>query len=714
MSPIVFTSLFDSLIPRTLIDCISECLRYNPRHRITPRNLLNHTYFRETVPKLQAAPYIPAMPEAPSRPSIPAQALTAPYLPSSASSPLTSPPPPPDSTASSVQNVPNRDLPPSHSVPGPKPGFNLVDPAANRTLPPLQSAHQGSGNRVPFFPQYRDVSSPVMPPTPSSASSHSLAQAGQLHRTGGGGGSGYDGHHHSPSPGIEHSPSPNLLGSQRRTTGASALVDQLKRLDLPAAELSSYGRRAPPSAVNRAAGQAPPRWQGGAQPSPYDAAGGFNRTLPPPHQSSASLASSGHGSSSSHLVTPAGVGSPSQPAPHVRSPYDDELSMPPPTTIDREPVRRLDVTAANAEVEAARKAALAPPKKKKWGLSSVFGSNNDSKADHSLVSVAEESSRSSVPLKRSQSISDRADSNTSLTSGEMHHHSDPKLAAKEAKKQAKALEMAKREAAEKASRERARAVMMKRERMVEATAEHYKSKASGQPSAGGKPVSSNYLIPSSSSSLGLQSPSTASLSSRTAPPPARSSAASQRLPPNMAALASHQRHKSRRRDGDDDHSTSSLDTNSFRSPSVATFHSVDSDPGPSRLARQYSSSVGVDPALGIRGSGYQTNSQGSNSSPQLYSLPQGSGSIENQLSRDFSTHARLANSPGGSYSSLVNPSYNPYGRGGSESSSLQLPSLASQGLPAPERSGYVNPMFHVVRLSLSLAFALALSIASSY
>lgn len=698
MSPVVLASLFDPLTPRTLVDAIAECLRYHPRHRITPRELLRHAYFTETVPKIQAAPYIPAMPDAPVRPTALPPTPTAvqqqqqPHLPSASSSPGGGTTPALLLDPSTVQNVPNRDLPPSHSVAGfaaAPPGFSLVDP--NRTLPPLQSSG-GGGQRVPFFPQYRDVSSPVMPPTPSSASSRSV-QSPPLHP------SPYD------SPGLE----PHALSNQRRTTGASALVDQLKRLDLPAAELSSYGRRAPPSGVARAAGQEPPQWPGGPSGGggggsgnyPYDLSASSSYYSRPSGQSSTSIASSGHGSSSSHLVqSTGGLPSPGLPSPHGR-PYDDDVSMPPPSStvvqhqLPHERVRRLDPVAANAEVEAARKAALAP-KKKKWGLSSVFGSNNDSKASHSLVSVAEEASRSSsVPLKRTQSVSDRADSNTSLTSGETH--TDPKQAAKEAKKQAKALEMAKRDAAEKASRERARAVMMKRERMVEATAEHYKNKASG---LGGKTVPANYLIPSSSSSLGLQSPSTTSVNQRP-PPQARSAAASQRLPSDLGkdSLLSGHRHKSRRRDLDDDHSTSSLDANSLRSPSIMTFHSVDSDPGPSRLARQYSSSVGVDPALGVRGSSYQTNSQGSNSSPQLYSLPQGSGSIENQLSNDFRQHARLAsNSPAASYASPLGSTFNPYGRGGSEASSLKLPSVASLDLnPEQHGNGYINPMFHVVR-----------------
>jgi len=46
-----FESLFEETVPRSLIQCIRDLLRYDPDLRLTSRECLNHLYLRETVPR---------------------------------------------------------------------------------------------------------------------------------------------------------------------------------------------------------------------------------------------------------------------------------------------------------------------------------------------------------------------------------------------------------------------------------------------------------------------------------------------------------------------------------------------------------------------------------------------------------------------------------------------------------------------------------------
>ncbi|KAL7410251.1 kinase-like domain-containing protein [Mrakia frigida] len=723
MSPPPFASLFQPSIPLTLIDCISECLRYNPKHRITAKACLEHAYFRITVPRIQATPYIPAMPEAPSPSSFPGRP-SQPHLSSSSSnSVLISPP-----NSGVVHGVPERDLPPSHSsIPHQNPpSFNIVD-GSTRTLPPPQLspllAQNQNQTRAPFYPQYRDSPSQI-PSSPSGGSGISIHSQNSQKTV-------YD------TPGLEHniSSASTLISPRIRTSGASALVDQLRELDLPAADLSSYGRRAPPSGISRynfkedqpsSASPTSNSWQ--QQHSSQASHGSSNSHLSQNHydgsnyegydgrshssispafaQSSSTVNSGSHASSSSHIDTP-GNGSHyrQHPPPTIRTPYDDELSMPPP--MDDERVRRQDVVMANAQVEAAKRAALPVPKKKKWGLGSVFGGSNESKHE-SLAPVGEEPNGSShsLPLKRTQSISNAPDSGPSPSVS--NDPLDVKAAQKEAKRVAKQLELAKREAAQAQARERARAVMQKRDRLVAEQVSTNKANGGGvveiewrdmttgrsmlatdhrSPQKDkGKQVDRQQSAASSSSRDRLGAPSSSSLNHSASNPHLGGSSASHRSGASGGPFkpfdpTREHRHKSRRRDGDDDHSMSSLDANSLRSPSIMTFQSVDSDPGPRSSPRQYPSSLSRTAA--------SVSSQGSTSSPQLYSLPHGSGSIGDQLSRDFREHTNLG-SPSGRYAS-PSSKYDPYGRPVVQASNLSLPGMSSQGLSL---DGY-NEMFRV-------------------
>jgi serine/threonine protein kinase len=46
-----FESLFDETVPRSLIQCIRDLLRYDPDLRLKSRECLNHLYLQETVPR---------------------------------------------------------------------------------------------------------------------------------------------------------------------------------------------------------------------------------------------------------------------------------------------------------------------------------------------------------------------------------------------------------------------------------------------------------------------------------------------------------------------------------------------------------------------------------------------------------------------------------------------------------------------------------------
>ncbi|MCO5590217.1 hypothetical protein L7F22_044186 [Adiantum nelumboides] len=53
VKPVTFSTLFSSKIPSSLVDCIQDLLRYDPRARMTTDDLLNHYYFTTLAPRLQ-------------------------------------------------------------------------------------------------------------------------------------------------------------------------------------------------------------------------------------------------------------------------------------------------------------------------------------------------------------------------------------------------------------------------------------------------------------------------------------------------------------------------------------------------------------------------------------------------------------------------------------------------------------------------------------
>lgn len=397
-------------------------------------------------------------------------------------------------------------------------------------------------------------------------------------------------------------------------SAASTLVSQLRELDLPTEELASYGHRRPLPANEQSSDHLPP--QGQAQPrerrdsrsrsvysgSMYD---GSNPSLhqippPPPHRSAVDK----------HLP------------PHVAAYVQQQQQM----ALDP-PAQREQYMPPH--IEPTQGATMPGPtsigKKKKWGLSSVFG------GDKSSINLP---SMSTTSLKRTQSGHHASD-----RSPVMDHPApaapqpapplsdDPKKAKKEAAARAKELEMAKREAAARAQKERARAVMQKRNQLLD-DRHASKSKADIEYGSGPHTPAPDPRPAASASTASLHHPSGSSASlhrthvpSRLAPSPSGHNpvatastpnfptSATQRtyasMPPSaslssirsldsgrshhsggqgqdqqlsaekLAAYDMSSRSKARRREHDYDHSES--DHASLRSRSVLTIGTIDSE-----------------------------------------------------------------------------------------------------------------------------------------
>ncbi|KAL5534244.1 hypothetical protein ACEPAG_706 [Sanghuangporus baumii] len=127
LKPVPFQSLFDRNIPRSLIQCVSDLLKYDPDMRLTCRDCLEHPYISETMPG-----NIPPGPQVPLQISIDFLAVK---------------------PAPSMTSVSPRSLPVSHS-------HSPADskPAFNGGLHP---------HRKPFYPQFAEHNRGILPNAPS-------------------------------------------------------------------------------------------------------------------------------------------------------------------------------------------------------------------------------------------------------------------------------------------------------------------------------------------------------------------------------------------------------------------------------------------------------------------------------------------------------------------------------------------------------------------
>lgn len=367
--PVNFRALFNERVPQSLVDCIADLLRYNPRYRLTSAQCIEHPYFHETLPHLHRQAPLPRIPFSQGQPTAP----------------------PPQVVTPVEMDAAPRQLPPSHSHhQDARPAFANGD---IRILPPPVATPENM-NRI-FLPpgQYR----------------------------------------------------PDM-------SAASTLVSQLRELDLPTEELASYGHRRPLPANEKFNEQTHAHAQAGrrASHSQYDGSvyEGSNPSLPhmpqqvPVHRSD------------KHLPPHVTAFVQQQQQMALDPPSQREQYMPPP-------------------IEPTQGATMPGPptigKKKKWGLSSVFGGGEKSSSTN-LTSPSTMGFMSTTSLKRTQSghnTSDRSPVDPSPPPSVVAVSDDPKKAKKEAAARAKELEMAKREAAARAQKERARAVMQKRNQLLD-------------------------------------------------------------------------------------------------------------------------------------------------------------------------------------------------------------------------------------------------------
>nr|XP_019015111.1 CMGC/RCK/MAK protein kinase [Kwoniella pini CBS 10737]OCF53892.1 CMGC/RCK/MAK protein kinase [Kwoniella pini CBS 10737] len=562
--PVRFRTLFGETVPQSLVDCIHDLLRYNPKYRLTSAQCIDHAYFHETLPHLQQTPPLPRIPFSQGQPAPGA---------------VQSPP------VEIAQAAP-RQVPPSHShTPHEaRPAFANGD---MRTLPPPLGTPDSAAR---FFPP-------------------SHRQEGQNY------------------------------------SSASALVHQLRELDLPTDDLASYGNRPEPSPQvidPRARSQ---QWASDvahasrSNPSfeafppstrPYETVPPSTRPYVKPH-----------------------VAAYVQQQQHNAMASASQISIAPPI----EPT-----------IGAARVDKLAG-KKKKWGLSSVFGGAADKSSTIDLTPVPE-AGYSGSSLKRTQS-GNRPQDRIPPTP------TDPKKAKKEAEKAAKEAEKAKREAAAALQKERARAVMQKRNQMI----------AQGQNKNEIEFASSNI------NDIGFTSPSLLSLNNHPSVnnlrtyPSAQASASKTSVRSHESARSHHSalshsalqayndvqgenRHKARRRDDDDDHSMSSFGQYSRSVLTVGTIGTIDSDPGPRRTRdREH----WADPLRQSK----RAPSISSIKHQQHGATARSTASLESQLAHDFKVRANVGSAA---------PSSASLGRlGGRSSLSLhgQMESLGNPLLSAP-------------------------------
>ncbi|EIM83509.1 Pkinase-domain-containing protein [Stereum hirsutum FP-91666 SS1] len=280
-------------------------------------------------------------------------------------------------------------------------------------------------------------------------------------------------------------------------------------------------------------------------------------------------------------------------------------------------------------------------KPSKWGgLGNMFGGHGDKgqPVAPGLPPVDEHmaaSSNSTPSLKRTQSSS--TDSRSLPEVEPQREAKDPKKEKKLAEKMAREAERQRRAQAEKSHRQQARAVMEKRNQVIMQNHTkqqlEWKWQHSGSllnPADAPRPPQADPKHKTASSSgLGVRQQSQASSS----------------LGPSSYDWSRDERMaKARKREYDDDHSMSSSDVQSIGPVSMISFATIDSDPGPSRLAHR-PSMLGLNRVTTASSTGFDDFPVSARSSNSL--------SHEQQLANDFRTRASVA--PGGSLSDVGSP-----------------------------------------------------------
>ncbi|KZW02204.1 Pkinase-domain-containing protein [Exidia glandulosa HHB12029] len=170
--PIVFSTLFQPAVPRALVDCIEDLLRYDPAKRLTTYDLLQHPYMLEMQRLPPMIPITPQPPPPPAAAKARAQAST------------------------SLPSLSPRAVPPSHShsPAQPKEPFPHPDPSSTHRQPhsqphPQLAHHHQDAEMAESHVEYNNMRRrPPPSPTPSSVYSFGADRVngnGSIGRTGG-------------------------------------------------------------------------------------------------------------------------------------------------------------------------------------------------------------------------------------------------------------------------------------------------------------------------------------------------------------------------------------------------------------------------------------------------------------------------------------------------------------------------------------------------
>ncbi|EST05663.2 Protein kinase domain protein [Kalmanozyma brasiliensis GHG001] len=573
--PIKFSRLFTDRVPQSLVDCIEDLLRYDPKARLTSKDCIEHHYMRFYAPRLrppQAKPVVSAT--APLRPQqVLATNLAASRpIPPSHSTPLSphaNRPPfgAADSNIRPLAMLRQPDGTPLVMVNGGRPVIQAPVPAANAhasPASPMQEDMDQAQWAPPDASMSREVSLSGYPAFPDSASVYSSSA------------------HHDGPPSVAHSSdaSSTLVNGPMRLPNGH--IDPRHAQTLHAPQHEQYLRH-----LRQGSDQ--------AQVSDYDGHGAF---VPSPGQY-ASRDMQGYLSATSSSIDLAQQQDPNTSGETISSRDKDKR------------------------------------KSKGWGISSVFGGGGgggangvvaDNGSAHQYANGSAPSSRrpsngvasayaagngSHQELKASleptpaQRIAAEHATSAAQSNGVPAKPIDPKKAKKEAEKAAREAEKAKREAQQKAARDRARAVMQKRQQILASS----NNKDSVEWLAGSVQADSVYRTSPSEKARGKQP---AAPGSQLSPPVSGLApgefARSPLQPPihglspdygmngnpaiagNMAwrgvgAAIYSRSNKARRREHDDDHSMSSFEDGveprrANYAPSIQSYQTGDSDPGP--------------------------------------------------------------------------------------------------------------------------------------
>ena len=154
LKPVSIYSLFDRNVPISIIECISDLLKYDPDMRLNCQRCLEHPYILETTPgNIPPGPQVPLQ----LRVNVQKTMIKPPNLRAPANS-------------SNMNSISPRTVPPSHSnspangkpiFNGPHPQVPHPHPQPNsHSLPPLSHPQPQPAllHRVPFYPQSMDQS----------------------------------------------------------------------------------------------------------------------------------------------------------------------------------------------------------------------------------------------------------------------------------------------------------------------------------------------------------------------------------------------------------------------------------------------------------------------------------------------------------------------------------------------------------------------------